>query len=78
MHETIITQDTMTDVVPSVPAATSPAEPVEDEQQLALEICDLWTAHQNGQATVKRTKAEVKSVREQLSESLCRMKQLLA
>lgn len=78
MLENIIMQEAAADAAPSTQNVITPAEQAEDEQQLVSEIRELWTAHQDGQATVKRTKAEIKQVREQLSERLSRMKQLLA
>lgn len=77
MEETNTTQETIADAISSVTTATTSVEPTEEEQQLASEIRKLWAAHQNGQSTVKRTKAEIKAVREQLSEHLLRMKQVL-
>ena len=77
MEGTIIAQETMAETVAPVTTATNPDEPTEDEQQLAGEIRKLWAAHQDGQAAFKRTKAEIKAVRERLSEHLWRMKQIL-
>jgi len=56
--------------------ATSPES--DTEQKLADEIRQLWAVHTDAQATVKKTKAEIKAIRQRLSERLFEMKQLLA
>lgn len=77
MEGTITMQETMAEAVAPVTIDTTAVERTEDEQQLASEIRKLWAAHQDGQATFKRTKAEIRAVRERLSEHLWRMKQIL-
>jgi len=49
----------------------------EDEQKLADEIRQLWAVHTDAQATVKKTREELKAIRQRLSERLYEMKQLL-
>ena len=49
----------------------------EDEQKLADEIKQLWAVHIDAQATVKKTREELKAIRQRLSERLYEMKQLL-
>jgi hypothetical protein len=48
-----------------------------DEQKLADEIRQLWAVHVEANSTVKKTKADLKTIRELLSERLCEMKKLL-
>ena len=49
-----------------------------DEQKLADEIRQLWAVHVDAKTTVKKTKADLKAIRERLSERLYELKQLLA
>ena len=56
----------------------APAEDRESEAKLSREIIALWTAHQDGKATAKRTRAELKELRRNLGERLRTMKVLLA
>ena len=57
---------------------SAPAEHRDSETKLSKEIEALWSAHQNGKATAKRTRAELKSLRRDLGERLHIMKTLLA
>ena len=50
----------------------------ESEERLSTEITALWTAHQDGKATAKRTRAELKELRRNLGERLHTIKALLA
>ena len=49
-----------------------------DEQRLADEIRQLWAVHVEAKTTVKNTRADLKAIRELLSERLYELKQLLA
>jgi hypothetical protein len=49
----------------------------ETEDKLTAEISELWTAQKNGKAAVKRTRAELKSLRLALAGKLHAMKQIL-
>lgn len=49
----------------------------EDERRLSDRIKQLWDDHNDAQAAVKKTKEEMKTIRERLGESLHLMKQLL-
>ena len=60
----------------SVPTALLPE--TGDEQRLADEIRQLWAVHVEAKATVKNTRADLKAIRELLSERLYELKQLLA
>jgi hypothetical protein len=50
----------------------------EAERKLADQIRQLWTAHVEARGVAKRTRAELKAIREQLGERLFEMKKLLA
>ena len=76
--EGTIVEETCSEVVSASPTGTDSMGPSDNEETLAKEIRDLWTAHEDAQAAATRTKAEIKEVRERLSERLCQMKQLLA
>ena len=54
--------------------------PTDDEIESKIdgEIATLWTAHQTGKATSKRTKLELEAIRRDLGERLWSMKSLLA
>ncbi len=56
----------------------APAEDRESEKRLSGEITTLWSAHQDGKASAKRTRAELKTLRRDLGERLHTMKNLLA
>lgn len=71
--EGIITEETGTGAV-----ATTAEPGSEEEQKLAEEIARLWEVHAQAKTSVKKTKAELKAIRERLSERLYEMKQLLA
>ena len=58
--------------------SSEPAEDRESEAKLTSEITALWSAHQDGKATAKRTRAELKELRRNLGERLRTMKNLLA
>ena len=47
------------------------------ETKLTAEITKLWTDRKNGNASVRRTRAELKSLRQQLSEKLHSLKAIL-
>jgi len=61
-------------------AAENPSavELVSVEATLRQDIASLWSAHQDGKAIAKRTKAELKELRRNLGERLYQMKALLA
>lgn len=71
--EGIITEETGTGAF-----ATAVQPEAETEQKLADEIKHLWAVHVEAQTTVKKTKAELEAIRQQLGERLHEMKQLLA
>jgi hypothetical protein len=50
----------------------------EAEDQLSAEIVELWAVEKNGKATARRTRAELKALRQQLGEKLHAMKAILA
>ena len=56
----------------------APAEDRESEAKLSTEIAKLWSAHQDGKASAKRTRDELKELRRSLGERLHAMKALLA
>jgi len=56
----------------------APAEDRESESKLSIEITTLWSAHQDGKATAKRTRADLQKLRRDLGERLHNMKTLLA
>ena len=47
----------------------APAEDPESEERLSSEITMLWSAHQDGKATAKRTRAELQKLRRDLGET---------
>jgi hypothetical protein len=61
-----------------VPTATSHVADSETEQHLAATITELWNVHARAQTIVKKTKDELKAVRDSLAERLYTMKLLLA
>ena len=74
--EDIIAENTGTELDQTSSRADS-VGPSEDEQRLADEITQLWAVHTDAKTTVKKTKADLKAIRELLSERLFEMKQLL-
>ena len=56
----------------------APAVDQASEAKLSGEITALWSAHQDGKATAKRTKEDLKAIRRDLGERLHAMKTLLA
>jgi hypothetical protein len=76
--EGTIVEERGSEVVSASLTGTESIGPSDNEEKLAKEIRDLWTAHEGAQAAATKTKAEIKEVRERLSERLCQMKQLLA
>ena len=71
--EDMIAQETGTEAV----AATALPES-EEERQLASEISELWATHLQAKTVAKKTKEELKVIRERLGERLYQMKQVLA
>ena len=61
-----------------IPIAVSSMTEAETEQQLAATISELWSVHAQAKSIVKRTKADLKAVRDNLAEKLYAMKRLLA
>ena len=57
---------------------SAPAGEQESEVSLSKEITALWSAHQDGKASAKRTKEDLKAIRRDLGERLHAMKTLLA
>ena len=49
----------------------------EIEARIDVEIATLWTSHQAGKATTKRTKLEMEAIRHDLGDRLWEMKSLL-
>jgi hypothetical protein len=76
--EGTIVEERGSEVVSASLTGTDSIGPSDNEEKLAKEIRDLWTAHEGAQPAATKTKAEIKDVRERLSERLCQMKQLLA
>jgi hypothetical protein len=66
-------KDQLVTVSNDVPAASD----AEIEARIDGEIATLWTAHQAGKATTKRTKLELKAIRHDLGDRLWEMKSLL-
>jgi hypothetical protein len=66
------------DEIASDTQCSAPAEHGEVEATLSSEITVLWSAHQDGKAVAKRTRAELKAIRHSLGERLHAMKALLA
>lgn len=66
-----------TELLPALSPGAYSSGPSEVEQKLADQIKQLWAVHVDAQAVVKKTKAELKGVRQRLSESLYLMKELL-
>jgi len=64
------------------PVAVSPqpsnATDFEPEQRLSADITELWAVHVQGQTAVKRTRDELRAIRQRLSERLYALKQILA
>jgi hypothetical protein len=75
--EDIITAERGTELVQAESSGAVSVGPSEDEQRLADEIRQLWAVHVEAKTTVKKTKTELKAIRERLSERLFEMKQLL-
>ncbi|MGO9270474.1 MAG: hypothetical protein ACLQOO_09515 [Terriglobia bacterium] len=71
--EGMVVEETGTEAI-----ATAASPESDTEQKLTDEIRQLWAVHTDAQATVKKTKAEIKAIRQRLSERLFEMKQLLA
>jgi hypothetical protein len=71
--EAIITEETDLGALATVMGPGS-----EEEQRLDKEIARLWEVHVEAKGVVKKTKEELKEIRERLSERLFQMKQLLA
>jgi hypothetical protein len=67
-------EDQQVEVPADVPLPTD----AEIESKIDGEIATLWTAHQTGKATSKRTKLELEAIRRDLGERLWSMKSLLA
>jgi hypothetical protein len=63
---------------PGVEFAPAISPEPEDEQKLADEIRQLWAVHVEAQTVVKKTKTELKAIRQRLGERLYEMKQILA
>ena len=61
-----------------IPTAPAPEAEAETEEQLTVAIDELWTIHAQAQSIVKRTKEELKAVRNNLAARLYEMKLLLA
>jgi hypothetical protein len=78
MQDVITVQEPGTDAIPAVSTTAPSSEPPETAQRLAEEIRALWAAYADAQASAKRAKAEIKSVRARLGERLHEMKKLLA
>jgi len=76
--EDIIAENTGTELVQASSSGADSVGPSEDEQRLADEIRQLWAVHVEAKTTVKKTKADLKAIRERLSERLYELKQLLA
>jgi hypothetical protein len=57
---------------------SAPAEERESEVSLSKEIVALWSTHQDGKASAKRTREDLKAIRSDLGERLHAMKALLA
>ena len=76
--EDIIAENTGTELVQASSSGADSVGPSEDEQRLADEIRQLWAVHVDAKTTVKKTKADLKAIRERLSERLYELKQLLA
>ena len=76
--EDIITAERGTELVQAESSQADLLGPSEDEQRLADEIAQLWEVHAQAKNTVKKTKEELKAIRELLSERLYELKQLLA
>jgi ElaB/YqjD/DUF883 family membrane-anchored ribosome-binding protein len=74
----------MEEAVSSSATGIAPPEPGigqkrhEVEQKLADEIKQLWAVHVEAQSAAKKTKAELKAIRQRLGERLHEMKRLLA
>jgi hypothetical protein len=76
--EDIIAENTGTELVQASSSGADSVGPSEDEQRLADEIAQLWEVHAQAKNTVKKTKEELKAIRELLSERLYELKQVLA
>ena len=76
--EDIIAENTGTELVQAESSQADSVGPSEDEQRLADEIAQLWEVHAQAKNTVKKTKEELKAIRQLLSERLYELKQLLA
>ena len=63
--DNIIAQETGTEAV-----ATAAMPESEEERRLVGEIVELWEVHVQAKGVVKKTKEELKSIRERLSERL--------
>ena len=60
-----------------IPTAISPGAGSASEEALTAAITELWSVHVQAQSIVKKTKAELKAVRDNLAEKLFEMKKLL-
>jgi hypothetical protein len=61
-----------------IPTAISPEASSEAEQALTTAISELWSVHVQAQSIVRKTKEELKIVRDNLASRLYEMKLLLA
>ena len=74
--------DPMHDVIADAPADDNSPTPTpintEAETKLTAEINKLWGDHKSGKASARRTRAELKALRQQLGAKLHTMKSILA
>lgn len=75
--EDIITAERGTELVQASPSEADSVGPSGDERRLADEIRQLWAVHMEAKTTVKKTREEIKGIRQRLGERLYQMKKLL-